>query len=121
MRYPSFERPLPAQGDPENCADTDSWLNDVHATAAMPVTDGLAGVGKVVTPESEAILKSACQLYHVVKWKQTVFLDVAVHDTTTSQTLRWCGRMCGTHHTPSECGLRTHCSVSRYAGHWPST
>ena len=54
-RYPSFERQLPAQEDPENCAGTDSRLNDLHATAVMPVTDGLTGVGRVVTPESEAI------------------------------------------------------------------
>jgi len=33
--------------------------NDAHATAALPVTVALAGVGRVVTPQSEAMLEDS--------------------------------------------------------------
>ena len=52
---------------------------DGDTTAAIPVTVALAGVGRVVAPESEAILEGSMSVvsYATVRWKQTVPPDVA--------------------------------------------
>ena len=87
---------------------------DADMTAAILIPVAPTGVVRVVVRESEAIsVGSTLNVSH----GQMEIDSVPRRSETTSQTFRCSTSICGNHHTPQKCGVRTQGRDRRNEGH----